>query len=109
MDEAEVALVALRRVGAVAAARRASDFVTEHATERQSPSQAREHGFGIATLTPREREVLVLVGAGPVQRGHLDKALVITEKTAGHHVSHILTKLGVRNRTEAATRSGQSH
>jgi DNA-binding NarL/FixJ family response regulator len=28
--------------------------------------------------------------------------LVISEKTAGHHVSHILTKLGARNRAEAA-------
>ena len=35
------------------------------------------------------------------------RELVISEKTAGHHVSHILAKLGARNRAEAAAKSRQ--
>ena len=31
-----------------------------------------------------------------------DNALIVSPKTAGHHVSAILAKLGVRRRTEAA-------
>ena len=52
-------------------------------------------------LTAREREVLELLAAG-MSNAQIAQRLVISEKTAGHHVSHILAKLGVRNRTEAA-------
>ncbi|MCW2616304.1 MAG: Regulatory protein LuxR [Frankiales bacterium] len=57
-------------------------------------------------LTPREQEVLALVSLG-ASNADVAAALCISEKTAGHHVSHILAKLGVRNRTEAAAYAGK--
>ena len=52
-------------------------------------------------LTDREVDVLALVAAGLSNRD-LAARLGISEKTAGHHVSHILAKLGAANRAEAA-------
>jgi Kef-type K+ transport system membrane component KefB/DNA-binding CsgD family transcriptional regulator len=52
-------------------------------------------------LTTREREVLALVAEGYTNRRIADD-LFISESTAGVHVSHILAKLGVDTRTEAA-------
>lgn len=54
-----------------------------------------------AALTPREREILVLVAQGKSNRDIAD-ALVISERTARTHVSHVLTKLGLTSRTQAA-------
>jgi DNA-binding CsgD family transcriptional regulator len=52
-------------------------------------------------LTPREAEVLALLARGYTNR-EIAAALVISVRTAGVHVSHILRKLGVPNRLEAA-------
>ena len=52
-------------------------------------------------LTAREREVLALVAEGHTNR-RIAGELFISESTAGVHVSHILGKLGVETRTEAA-------
>ena len=52
-------------------------------------------------LTPREREVLRLIGRGfPNKR--IARELGISEKTVKTHVGHVLAKLGVTDRTQAA-------
>ena len=56
----------------------------------------------LAELSGREREVLVLVAKGMTNR-EIAAQLVISDATARNHVSHILEKLGLSRRTEAAT------
>ncbi|MGN6723834.1 MAG: ATP-binding protein [Marmoricola sp.] len=55
-----------------------------------------------AGLTARELEVLRLVAQG-LRNPDIGRDLHLSTKTVGHHVSHILEKLGVGNRTEAVT------
>ena len=68
--------------------------------DAESPD--REQGLDeILGLTPREAEVLALVARGYTNR-EIAAALVISVRTAGVHVSHILRKLDAPNRLEAA-------
>jgi two-component system, NarL family, response regulator LiaR len=52
-------------------------------------------------LTPREREVLALLGRGMANKV-IARELGLAEKTVKAHVSSILAKLGVADRTQAA-------
>jgi two-component system, NarL family, response regulator DevR len=52
-------------------------------------------------LTEREREVLALVARGYTNK-QIAAELYVSEKTARNHVSHILEKLGLSRRSEAA-------
>jgi DNA-binding NarL/FixJ family response regulator len=57
----------------------------------------------LGQLTPREREVLVLLASGASNQQIAD-ALVLSEATVKTHVRGVLRKLEVANRTEAVAR-----
>jgi non-specific serine/threonine protein kinase len=50
-------------------------------------------------LTQRQQDVALLVGQGLTNRQIADR-LIITERTAGAHIEHILDKLGFTSRTQ---------
>ena len=52
-----------------------------------------------SSLTQRQREVALLVARGLTNRQIADQ-LVITERTAGAHIEHILDKMGFSSRTQ---------
>jgi DNA-binding NarL/FixJ family response regulator len=58
-------------------------------------------------LTPRERDVLELIGRGYSNK-RIAHELGAAEKTVKNHVSHVLAKLGVTDRTQAALYANRS-
>ena len=95
-EEASAAYAAFKELGAS----RAMDAAAAVVRELGAGTAARPRVFG-DELTAREREVLDLLARGMSNAG-IAQTLFISEKTAGHHVSRILAKLGVRNRAAAA-------
>ncbi len=72
------------------------------ATEPATTTPASADPAKILGLSAREWEVLELVAAGR-SNAEIAETLFISPKTASVHVTHILDKLGVSNRVEAAT------
>lgn len=93
--EARGALDGFRHLGASHAADAAAELL-RHLGDR---GRARPRTTG--PLTAREEEVLELIAEG-LSNAEIAERLFISRRTAEHHVSSILAKLGLANRTEAA-------
>ena len=97
IEAARAARDAFERLGARAEADRAAELLRRLGVSGRSVERVGDRD----ELTGREREVLALLAAG-LSNGQIAERLVISPKTAEHHVSRVLRKLDVRSRAEAA-------
>jgi ATP/maltotriose-dependent transcriptional regulator MalT len=92
---AKAALAGFERVGAAHDADETSGLLREMGTSVKTNVRSQDQ-----LLTSREAEVLDLLSHGLSNR-EIASRLVVSAKTVEHHVSQVLGKLGVRNRSEA--------
>jgi DNA-binding NarL/FixJ family response regulator len=100
-------------VAAIHAATRGESFLQSTVTGRVVAAFARLMDSGgpkaealVLPLSPREREIVSLLGSGASNKEIADR-LNLAEGTVKNHVTNILTKLDVRDRTQAALRARQ--
>lgn len=70
-------------------------------TLRGEDSGEETEADALSSLSPREREILGLIGEGLTNR-QIGKRLYLSEKTIKNHISRLLAKLGVERRIQAA-------
>jgi DNA-binding NarL/FixJ family response regulator len=104
------ALELFDRLGAVPAARRLRRQLRACGVRRVPRGPRPASRAAPAGLTPRQLEVARLMTTGATN-AEIARQLVVSPKTAGHHVSAVLAKLGLSSRREvgaAAARLGFS-
>jgi DNA-binding CsgD family transcriptional regulator/tetratricopeptide (TPR) repeat protein len=102
----------LRASGDVEGSQRESAVARGIATRLQATALLEELGVArsgpeAGMLTPREREILLLVASGR-SNAEIGKQLFISGKTVSVHVSNVMSKLGAGSRTEAAALARRS-
>ena len=104
-DPPEQLLGAIRTVAAGDAL--LSPSVTKQVIDQFSRLPRHEPPEGLAELTEREREVLALIAEGR-SNAEIGEALFISDTTVKTHVTHVLQKLGLRDRVQAVVLAYQS-
>lgn len=96
-------VAAAELLGIVRAVHEGGSFVSAALAAKLIDDIERSRGGAAAKtqLTPREEEILRLIGKG-LSNKEIGKALDLKEKTIKHYVTNVLQKLQVRNRVEAA-------
>jgi DNA-binding NarL/FixJ family response regulator len=105
---AEDLVMAIRTVAAgeaVVAPRILKRLLDRFADSLPDPAAAQPRA--LATLTEREREVLIHVARG-LSNSEIARALSVSETTIKTHVGHVLTKLGLRDRVQAVVLAYES-
>jgi DNA-binding NarL/FixJ family response regulator len=87
-------------LGPAVTSRLIDEFVTRPEQNTSTPAQ-------MAQLTPREREVLVLLAQG-LSNADVARQLFISEATVKTHLAHVMTKLGVREKAQAVIAAYQT-
>jgi NarL family two-component system response regulator LiaR len=95
-------------IEAVRAAARGESILQPSATARLLRELRQGNADPLARLTPRETDVLKAIAQGRSNR-EIARALTVSEETVKSHVSAILAKLGLTDRTQAAIFALQRH
>ncbi|WP_051885621.1 response regulator [Streptomyces hygroscopicus] len=83
-------------------------LIAEFARPQTAPAPTTADPSVLATLTPREREVLACLGQG-LSNAQIAQRLTMAEATVKTHVSRLLNKLDLRSRVQAAVLAQELH